>query len=94
MKFTMSQNLFLAASDPFASTSSFLSSTTGKFVGIGAVVLILVLVVTGLAYSFAGEELKRKIKAKWVQIVISAIAVFGGAGIIGFLVQFIQQNYK
>ncbi|MGM0183349.1 hypothetical protein IGK74_002314 [Enterococcus sp. AZ150] len=84
----------LGASDPFASTSSFLTSTTAKFVAIGAVVMTLVLVVTGLVYSFAGQELKKKIKDKWVQIVISAIAVFGGAGIIGFLVQFVQQNFN
>lgn len=84
--------MLVAAGDPFGATGSLAKSWTSNVVKIAAAIFILVVVVTGLFYAFSGREMKQKIKSKWVDVIIAAVAVFGGSMIVGWLVNFIQQN--
>ncbi len=90
MKFTILKYFVLANGDPFQSTNNLTQTAIGKFQMIAAGVFALVLVVTGLVYSLAGSELKGKIKKKWTDVGVGAVAVFGAVMIIAFLINFVQ----
>lgn len=90
MKFSLLRQFVLAAGDPFQSTNNLTTTAIGKFQMIAAGIFALVVVITGLVYSLAGAELKGKIKKKWGDVGIGAVAVFGGVMIIAFLINFVQ----
>lgn len=78
--------------DPFESASSLFTSTTAKFVGIGAAIAILILVVYGIVYGVSGPDGKKKAKEKFKDILVMCIVVFGGSSIVGFVVDFLAQS--
>lgn len=80
------------AGDPFESTKALADSTTGKIQLIATVIFGLVVVATGLLYSFGGREMKGWIKKKWLDVFIAVIVVYGGTMIITFIVQFVKNN--
>lgn len=90
MKLSILKQFVMAAGDPFQSTNNLTQTGIGKFQMIAAGVFALIVVITGLVYSFAGAELKGKIKKKWVDVGIGAVAVFGAVMIIAFLINFVQ----
>lgn len=83
---------FLAAGDPFQSTNTLANNGVQKVQLIATAIFALVVVVTGLAYSFGGRELKQAIRKKWVDILIAIVAVYGGTMIITFAVSFVQNG--
>lgn len=91
-KFMENTSFFIASGDPFESTKTLASNTTGKIQLIATVIFGLVVVATGLLYSFGGREMKGWIKKKWLDVFIAVIVVYGGTMIITFIVQFVQSN--
>ncbi len=89
----LSPTVFLAlAGDPFTSTQKFANDTIPKIQLIATAVFALVLAVTGLVYAFSGQELKQKIKKKWVDVGVAIVVVYGATMIITWGIQFVQNS--
>lgn len=82
----------LLAGDPFTSTQKFANDTIPKIQLIATAVFALVLTVTGLIYAFSGQELKQKIKKKWVDVAVASVVVYGATMIITWGIQFLQNS--
>lgn len=82
--------VFAASGDPFSSTSSLATGTTTKIQGVGIAIIACVLAITGLVYAFAGRDLKAKIKAKWVDIAIACIVIFGATMLTSWIVSYVK----
>lgn len=83
---------YLAAGDPFESTKTLATNGVAKFQLIATAVFVLVLVVTGIVYAFAGRELKGTIKKKWTDVGIAVVVVYGASMAISWFVQFVQNT--
>lgn len=83
---------FLAAGDPFGSAKGLFDGLAGKFKLVATAVFVLVLVVTGISYSFGGQELKSGSKKKWIDVGVGACIVFGAAAAILWLQGFLAQQ--
>ena len=88
----MHYQCFFAAGDPFGSAKGLFDGLTGKFKLVATAVFVLVLVVTGIAYSFGGQELKTGSKKKWIDVGVAACIVFGAAAAILWLQGFLAQQ--
>ncbi|GAB6385709.1 TrbC/VirB2 family protein [Enterococcus cecorum] len=82
----------LLAGDPFTSTQKFANDTIPKIQLIATAVFALVLAVTGLVYAFSGQDLKQKIKKKWVDVGVAIVVVYGATMIITWGIQFVQNS--
>lgn len=79
---------YLLAGDPFVSTNTLAQTTIGKIQMVATLVFALVLAVTGLVYAFAGQELKSKIKKKWLDVGIAIFIVYGCVMVVTFGINF------
>ena len=89
---SMKATYLLAAGDPFNSINKLTSDTIPKIQFIATGVFALVLVVTGLVYAVSGQELKSKIKKKWVDVGVGVLIVYGAVMGVTWLIQFAQSS--
>ncbi|NYA58474.1 hypothetical protein HZI56_05585 [Lactobacillus salivarius] len=85
-------SMFFAAGDPFGSAKGLFDGLTGKFKLVATAVFVLVLVVTGIAYSFGDQELKTGSKKKWIDVGLALCVVFGATAAVLWLQSFLAQQ--